>query len=143
MKLNLIKGLKMKQIKLSKEIEKNLYKMEYYTKDDFVNDCKCYIKALKSGLLQYRVTNVSKSGMSRDIFIQSYEGTMTQGYFRTYFNMLLVLGYKEASKYSNDIKVNGCGMNMLFATNYDIVRDFKIMGFIKDKECKLLSQKIN
>ena len=81
--------------------------------------------------------------MSRDIFIQSYEGTMKKGYFRTYFSMLKVLGYKEASKYSNDIKVNGCGMNMLLATNYDIVRDFKRIGFINDKECELLSQKIN
>ena len=133
----------MKNVVLSKEMLKNISKNEYYSQEDFIKDCKCYIKALKSGRLQYTVTHVSNSGMSRDIFIQSYEGTMTKGYFRTYFSMLQVLGYKFASKYSSDIKIGGCGMNMLFATNYNICHDFNRMGLINDAECKILSQKIN
>lgn len=133
----------MKNVVLSKEMIKNISKNEYYSQEDFIKDCKCYIKALKSGRLQYTVTHVSNSGMSRDILIQSYEGTMTKGHFRTYFSMLQVLGYKEANKYSNDIKVSGCGMSMLFATNYNICHDFKHMGLINDAECKILSQKIN
>ena len=133
----------MKNVTLSKEMIKNISKNEYYSQEDFIKDCKCYIKALKSGRLQYTVTHVSNSGMSRDIFIQSYEGTMQNGYFRTYFAMLKVLGYKEASKYSNDIKVSGCGMNMLFATNYNIIHDFKRMGLLNNEECKTLAQKIN
>ena len=133
----------MKKVILSKEMIKNISKNEYYSQEDFIKDCKCYIKALKSGRLQYTVTNVSKSGMSRDIFIQSYEGTMTKGHFRTYFGMLKVFGYKEASKYSSDIRVGGCGMNMLFATNYNICHDLKRIGLITKKECELLCQKIN
>ena len=133
----------MKKVTLSKEILKNISKNEYYSQDDFVKDCKCYIKALKSGRLQYTVTHVSNSGMSRNIFIQSYEGTMTKGHFRTYFGMLQVLGYKEASKYSSDIRVSGCGMNMLFATNYNICHDLKRIGLITKKECEVLCQKIN
>jgi hypothetical protein len=122
---------------------KNISKNEYYSQEDFVKDCKCYIKALKSGRLQYMVTHVSNSGMSRYIFIQSYDGTMTKGHFRTYFSMLQVLGYKEASKYSSDIKVSGCGMNMLFKVNYDICHDFKLIGLINENECEILCQKIN
>lgn len=133
----------MKKVTLSKEMLKNISKNEYYSQEDFVKDCKCYIKSLKSGRVQYTVTHVSNSGMSRDIFIQSYEGTMTKGYFRTYFSMLQVLGYKFASKYSSDIKVGGCGMNMLFATNYNICNYFNRMGLITEKEFKTLCQKIN
>lgn len=133
----------MKKVILSKEMLKNIAKNEYYSQEDFIKDCKCYIKALKSGRLQYTVTHVSNSGMSRNIFIQSYEGTITKGHFRTYFSMLQVLGYKEASKYSSDIRVGGCGMNMLFSTNYNICHDFKRMGLITEKECEILCQKIN
>lgn len=131
-------------MKISKEIIKNISKNEYYSQEDFIKDCKCYIKALKSGRLQYTVTHVANSGMSRDILIQSFEGNMTKGYFRTYFTMLQVLGYKEAGKYAVDsIKVSGCGMNMLFSTNYDICHDFNRIGLITKKDCKTLCQKIN
>lgn len=133
----------MKNIALSQEMIKNISKKEYYSQEEFIKDCKCYIKALKSGRLQYTVTHVSNSGMSRNIFIQSYEGTMTKGHFRTYFGMLQVLGYKEASKYSSDIRVSGCGMNMLFATNYNICHDLKRIGLINENECRTLCQKIN
>jgi hypothetical protein len=71
----------MKNVILSKEMLKNIAKNEYYSQEDFIKDCKCYIKALKSGRLQYIVTHVSNSGMSRNIFIQSYEGTMAKGHF--------------------------------------------------------------
>lgn len=131
----------MKKVILSKEILNNLKKNEYYNEEDFIYDCKVYIKALKSGRLQYTVTNVSKSGISRDINIQSYEGTMAKGYYRQYTGLTDALGYKRSGW--ADIRVGGCGMNMLFATNYNIIHDFKRMGLISDKECKTLSQKIN
>ena len=131
----------MKKLTLSKEILNNLKKNEYYSQEDFIKDCKCYIKALKSGRLQYTVTHVSNSGMSRNIFIQSYEGTMTKGYFRQYSMLTEILGYKRVNW--ADIRVSGCGMNMLFATNYDICHDFKRIGLITEKECEILCQKIN
>lgn len=131
----------MKKVILSKEMIKNISKNEYYSQEDFVKDCKCYIKALKSGRLQYTVTHVSNSGMSRDIFIQSYEGTMTKGYFRQYSMLTEILGYKRVNW--ADIRVSGYGMNMLFATNYNICHDLKRIGLITKKECEVLCQKIN
>lgn len=131
----------MKKVALSKEILNNLKKNEYYGEEDFIHDCKVYIKALKSGRLQYTVTNVSKSGMSRDINIQSYEGTMLKGYYRQYTGLTAALGYKRSGW--ADIRVGGCGMNMMFATNYNIIHDFKRMGLISESDCKTLCQKIN
>ena len=133
----------MQTINLTKEMIKRLESNEYYSKEDFINDCKTYIKALKSGRLQYRVTNISKSGSSRDILISSFEGSMTKGYYRNYINMLEVLGLNFVSKYSSEIRVKGCGMNMLFATNYNIIHTFKNIGLINNKQCETLAQIIN
>lgn len=126
-----------------KEINKMIDSInnDYYTTEDFIADAKTYIKALKSGRVQYRVTHVSQSGMSRDINIQSYEGTMNKGYYRNYITMLQTLGYRF-SKHSWDIKVSGCGMDMLFATNYDIIHTFHRLGLINRKSCDTLAQKI-
>ena len=133
----------MGKIELKKEMLKAIDNMDYYTQEDFIRDSNIYIKALKSGRLQYRVTNVSKSGMSRDILISSYEGSMNKGYYRNYTLMLEVLGYKFASKYSSEIKISGCGMNMLFATNYNIIHTFKRIGLINQKSCDVLAQLMN
>ena len=133
----------MAKIELKKEMLKAIDNMDYYTQEDFIRDSNIYIKALKSGRLQYSVTNVSKSGMSRDILISSYEGSMNKGYYRNYTFMLEVLGYKFASKYSSEIKISGCGMNMLFATNYNIIHTFKRIGLINQKSCDVLAQLMN
>ena len=133
----------MQNINLTNEMIKRIENNEYYSKENFVSDCKTYIKALKSGRLQYRAISVSSSGMSRDILISSFEGSMTKGYYRNYTNMLKVLGFNFASKYSSEIRVKGCGMNMLFATNYNIIHTFKDINLISKKQCEILSQMIN
>ena len=129
-------------IKLTAEIKKSLAGELYYTEEYFIKDCKVYIKALKSGRLQYKVTHVSQSSMSRNINISSYEGTMLKGHYRSYTAMLTILGYKLAGEYSSDIKVSGGGMNMLFYTNYSIIHKLHNMKFISKKNCDILSQKI-
>ena len=116
---------------------------EYYSKEGFIKDCQTYIKALKSGRLQYRVTSISSSGMSRDILISSFEGSMAKGYYRNYTSMLEALGFNFASKYASEIRVKGCGMNMLFATNYNIIHTFKNIGLINSKPCQILAQMVN
>ena len=133
----------MQKINLTNEMIKRIESNEYYSKEDFIKDCQIYIKALKSGRLQYRVTSVSKSGMSRDILISSFEGSMAKGYYRNYTAMLEVLGFSFASKYASEIRVKGCRMNMLFATNYNIIRTFKNIGLINSKQCQILAQMVN
>ena len=133
----------MQNITLSKEIEKRLSKEEYYTKDMLLDDIQTYIKALKEGRLQYIVISVSASGMNRNILVQSCEQNKTNNnfYFRQYSRMFEMLGYKLNKDYN--IKVSGCGMNMLFATNYNLIHTFKNMNIISDLECEILAQKIN
>lgn len=127
---------------LTKEILNNLKKESYYSEADFIKDVKCYIAAVKSGRILYTVTHVSASGMSRKINIKSFEGKISKGFYRNYYGMLKAMGYKfSANDY--DITVGGCGMNMLFQTNYNIMRGFYHMGFITKKTCDILAQKVD
>jgi hypothetical protein len=132
----------MKKIKLSNEVLKFIKSKEYYTEDDFIKDAKTYVKAVKSGRILYTVTHVSSSGMSRDINIKSFEGNMANGSYRSYNYFLQAMGYKF-KKHSWDITVSGCGMNMLFGTNYNIIHDLTRMNIINDSDCKILAQKVN
>ena len=127
-------------IKLNRETVARISAMEHYNQEDFIKDAKVYIKALQSGRLKYEVTKVSASGMSRNIKITSFEGTMTKGYYRTYAAFLETLGHKFVSKWSDEIRVKGCGMNMLFYTNYSIIHKLANMKFISKNKCEILSQ---
>lgn len=133
----------MQNITISKEIEKRLSKEEYYTKEMLLKDIQDYIKALKEGRLQYMVISVSSNGMSRNILIQSCEQNKTNNnfYYRQYSRMFEMLGYKLSKDYY--IRVSGCGMNMLFATNYNLIHTFKNMNIISATEAETLAQKIN
>ena len=127
-------------IKLSVEVQKNISKESYYNETDFVNNAKAYIAAVKSGRILYTVTSVSKSGMSRNISIKSFEGKMTEGYYRNYIGLLRALGYKIDG--FGSVKISGCGMNMLFATNHSIIHTLHRMGFMTKKACAVLAQKV-
>lgn len=128
---------------LAKEMIKRLSKEEYYTQEDFTKDIQTYIKALREGRLQYLVMNVSNSGMNRNILVQSCEQNKNNNnfYYRQYSKMFEILGYKLDKNFN--IKVSGCGMNMLFATNYNLIRTFKNMNIITAEDCEMLAQKIN
>ena len=139
-KQNKLKELKM--ITLNKETIKAIDSINYYTEEDFIKDAKCYIKALQSCRLQYEVTKVSPSGMSRHIRITSFEGTMAKGYYRSYVGLLGALNYKFAGEYFQDIVVRGCGMDMRFNTNYNICHTLCSMKFISKAKCQALAHKI-
>lgn len=126
---------------ITKEVSKRIKGEEYYSEEQFEKDCKTYVKAVQSGRIQYTVTHVSQSGMSRNIMITSYEGTMQKGYYRSYYLMLKALGYSFV-KGAHEIKVGGCGMDMLFATNYAIIHDLKRMKLISKAKCDKLAQMV-
>ena len=133
----------MKKIQLTKKMIKRLENETYYNQEDFIQDCKEYIKAIKEGRMLYLVDTVSNSGMSRTLIIKSCEKNKRTKdfYYRNYTFMFKILGYSLSKDYN--IKVSGCGMNMLFATNYDIIHTFKNIGLINSKVCDVLAQKIN
>lgn len=93
------------------------------------------------------IPKVSASRMSRQIKFHSFEiydnGTTknsTQvGYYRQYWSFFKMLGYKEV-KGTENFSIGGCGMDMIFHTNYTIIHRLKRLGFIDENECRELAQ---
>jgi hypothetical protein len=129
----------MKTIALSNEVLKAIKLNEYYSDEQFLSDANQWIKSIEQNRVICSVVSVSKSGMSRKLKFLSFEPNKDseRGYYRQYNTMLKTLGYK-LKDYS--ITVNGCGMDMIFNTNYNIIHDFKRMGIITDEQCKTLCQ---
>lgn len=131
-----------KNIENDKELVKNLKKIDVST-DQFIADMQTYLRAVAERRIHYHVDTVSKSGMSRTIIITSCEGSRGSHYYRQYNAMLEALGYSVKRGYTDSIRVHGCGMNMLFATNYNIIRSAYRLGFISLKKCRVLEQMVN
>ena len=80
--------------------------------------------------------------MSQNIEVTSCEKSPCgRYYYRQYQRMLKALGYKTND--NGTIRVMSCGMNMLFATNYELIRTFCRLGFISEKQRDTLSQAVN
>lgn len=143
----------MKKIeRITKNIEKNKELMAGLKKIDlsverFIGDAQTYIAAVKDKRISYTVDTVSKSGMSRTLIITSCERSRYNGklqyHYRQYNTMLQALGYTIKRGYRDSIRVHGCGMNMLFATNYNIIHTFYRLGFFSRKVCDVLCQAVN
>ena len=50
------------------------------------------------------------------------------------------LGFSPANKNSNYFRIYGCGMDMIFHTNYTIIHKLARLGFLNKKECESLAQ---
>ena len=129
----------MENIILSNEVKKVIAKNEYYSEESFVSDAKQYIEAIKEGRVIVSVVSVSKSGMSRKLKVLAYQKHKDNntGYYRQFNSMFEALGYK-IKNYS--FTVHGCGMDMIFHTNYSAMHSFKSMGIITKEECDVLCQ---
>ena len=129
-----------------KEIQKSLSKMNYpLTNDEFLATANNYIDAIREGRMFCTIPKVSASGMSRQIKFNSFEIYSPQkenskkGYYRQYWAFFKALGYKEV-KGSNTFSIGGCGMDMIFHTNYTIIHKLHRLGFIDEAECESLAQ---
>ena len=115
-------------------LSKQIAKQKYYSLEAFEKDVKDYIQAIETGSMCCVIKSVSSSGMSRVLQFYSFNK-----YYRQYNSLLEVLGYKEAK--NGGFKVSGCGMDMVFHTNYTIIRQLKSLGYINEANCKVLEQK--
>src|SRR5688572_8199477 len=132
-----------------KEIQKDLKKMDYpLTNTEFVDAANNYISAIKEGRMLCTIPKVSASGMSRQIKFHSFEiygnGTTKNspqvGYYRQYWAFFKALGYSEARGNKDAFTIGGCGMNMIFHTNYTIIHRLTRLGFLTKEECDTLAQ---
>jgi len=118
--------------------KKNEYKIDIET---FINNAKRYIKAIKENRMICAIGSVSKSGMSRNIkFVElAKSDTSDKHQLYNFYQFFDVLGYTKV-KDSDYFRIGGCGMDMIFHTNYTIIHNLKSIGLVSVDECKTLSQ---
>ncbi len=105
--------------------------------DDFIYHARRYIKAIKAGRMLCKIESVAPSGMSRVIKFEE----LNKGQVLNFYQFFMLLGYTRA-KNSDGFRVSGCGMDMIFHTNYSIIHRLHRLGFITRKQCAELAQKM-
>jgi len=121
---------------------KKSYKLNEQDSSYFFDCAKGYIKAIKENRMICAIEHVSKSGMSRYLNFKYLEKSKynTKRYNLINTNFLFkTLGYRFNQNHFA-FYVGGCGMDMVFHTNYTNIHDFYRLGFLTKKECEKLSQ---
>ena len=130
------------RIENSKEIQKNLKKRDlgFMDNEGFYDNAIRYIKAIKDSRMMCNIKSVSRSGMSRNIRFFEMDGSKKDK-FRVYnfYAFFLSIGYQKVND-SDCFRIHGCGMDMIFHTNYNIIHRLHNLGFISQKECAILAQ---
>jgi len=106
----------------------------------FIDNAQRYIKAIKEERVICNIISVSKSGMSRRLEFKefSYDTKQKRGFLYQFHVFFKCLGYKNNG---NGFLINGCGMDMVFHTNYTIINQLYHLGFIDKDTCNILAQK--
>ena len=122
--------------------ELNKYVSTPEDREAFINNAQRYIKAAEEGRLMCSIERVSKSGMSRKM--RFFELTCDKKNRATLYNFIGFmesLGYKHNTVNGRDcFNVRGCGMDMVFATSYDIANTLYLIGFITKAKLSNLEQ---
>lgn len=109
---------------------------QYYDEQDFCRDAKRYINAVARGGMLVSIGSVSKSGMSRTMkFVE-----LRKGMILNFYKFFEALGHQKIAN-SDYFRINGCGMDMVFHTNYTIMHQLANVGLITKKRAKKLAQK--
>ena len=123
-----------------KWLRKNIEKQSWYDEDQFYHDCLRYVKAIKERRVICSIGSVSRSGMSRTMkFLECSKGTYNFNYLN-FFVFFKVLGYSESRAMEHYFTIHGCGMDMVFHTNYTNIHYMRNLGVINKKQCDSLAQ---
>lgn len=128
----------MKNVIDTATIEKMIKSIRHYDTERFIDDAAKYVAAIKEGRMCCIIHSVAKSGMSRVISFRSCE-MGERAYYRQYLMLFEALGYKELGN-TGTFRIGGCGMNMVFHTNYTIIHRLHRLGLISKEECEKLAQ---
>lgn len=124
----------------NKELQKDLKKLSHYDTNQFVKDVQAYISAINSGRMCCIIDSVARSGMSRKIGFKSCEMYNDgRASYRNYFAFFVAMGYTKP-KNSDYFTIGGCGMDMVFHTNYTIIHRLHRLGLISKEDCEYLAQ---
>lgn len=124
----------------NKEISKIINGQNYYTIDSFISEANRYIAAIEQRRMINTIKSVSKSGMNRTIQFVSMETTENGFYLSNYVMLFSILGFKKSRTHDFCFTIGGCGMDMIFQTNYTIIHDLFRLGFIDRSKCDTLAQ---
>jgi hypothetical protein len=120
-------------------LNKKLTEREYNDIEGFVADANRYIRAIKECRMVCTIPSVSSSGMSRVIkFVEVSKGDKRH-YVLNFYGFMKNLGFTP-SKNNDGFRISGCGMDMVFHTNYTIIHRLGKLGFLNKKEVAKLAQ---
>jgi hypothetical protein len=126
-------------IRKDKKLLKRIESIDYYSVNLFVADSIRYMRAIREGRMINTIQSVSKSGMSRTIkFIECSRDKNRYSYMQ-FWSFFSALGYSEVKR-TGYFRITGCGMDMIFHTNYNNIHRLHRLGFISQKECNYLAQ---
>jgi hypothetical protein len=108
--------------------------------DGFISDVKRYIKAIKEGRMLCSIPHVSSSGMSRTIKFNECAKGKTHYNYQQFWTLFKTLGYTESRVDNYGFTISGCGMDMVFHTNYSNIHVFGHLGFLNKRQVEYLSQ---
>ena len=113
--------------------------IEYFSMDAFLDAARRYVKAIDEGRVICNIESVSRSGMSRKMKFLSCEKSIKGYYYSNFYGFFKAIGYSFGDR--DTFNVTGCGMDMVFHTNYNIMHTLRILGFITNERCNSLAQK--
>lgn len=123
------------------ELEKAIAKLNHYSMEQFEKTAKQYISAISEGRMFCVIESVSRSGMSRNLkFVSAEKDTDGRNWFSNYYAFFRAMGYSPA-KDSDSFRIGGCGMDMVFHTNYSIIHRLENLGYVTKEESEVLAQK--
>jgi hypothetical protein len=125
-----------------KQLLKAINQNSYYSPEQFISDAKRYLLAIKKGIMINSIGSVSSSGMSRTIkFLAPEYNKYSKRYqYCNFYAFFKALGFNEARGKEHYFSIGGCGMDMIFHTNYTIIHKLHRLGFITKKQCDFLAQ---
>jgi len=103
-----------------------------------------FCKATAEGRMFCIIHSVSSSGMTRNMsFYETAKLNHPMIDGRKYcqlnfWSLFKALGYREAK--GDGFAIGGCGMDMVFATHYNIIHSAARFGIITKEQCAKLSQ---
>jgi hypothetical protein len=102
-----------------------------------------FCKATAEGRMFCIIHSVSSSGMTRNMSFCETAKLQTPHNEKKYcqlnfWSLFKALGYREAK--GDGFAIGGCGMDMVFATHYNIIHSAARFGLITKKQCAKLSQ---
>lgn len=133
-------------INADKNITKLLKKEKYATAEALAERILDYVNATREGRVICCIHSVSRSGMSRTLSfyeMAKIDKPMTDGrsyLLLNFWQLFRLLGYTP-SRSSGGFAISGCGMDMVFATNYNIIHRIHLLGGCTEAECKDLAQR--